>query len=251
MGFPYFSFKKTFLFKEFLKVTVHGQTKREETDSAKQLKKKQVSFSLKVPGGLTFLNDSNPHRGETGRREKITVNHGLFLMVFVERISRFTPPYFFQGDNTNRIDAVVEGLRNNVQGALRVIAEATGGVATSESNDARKQLREMIVDAQSYYELSYDPKIDDYNGLLRKTTFKLKQGDYKVRGRTGYLATAPGQENLLPYEVPLMKALSQTPLTREVDFQAGTWKLQSTQDNVQAMVAVEVPFATSSMCSIA
>ena len=151
-----------------------------------------------------------------------------------------------RGDNTNRIDLVVEGLRNNVQGAIRVIAEATGGLATSESNDSRKQLREMIGDAQSYYELSYDPKIDDYNGLLRKTAFKLTQGDFKVRGRTGYLAMPPGQENLLPYEVPLMKALNATPLTREVDFQAGTWKLQSTKDNVQAMVAVEVPFANIS-----
>lgn len=151
-----------------------------------------------------------------------------------------------RGDNTNRIDAVVEGLRNNVQGALRVIAEATGGVATSESNDARKQLREMIGDAQSYYELSYDPKITDYNGVLRKTAFKLTQGDFKVRGRTGYLAMPPGQENLLPYEVPLMKALSATPLTREVEFEAGTWKLKSTRDNVQAMVAVEVPFANIS-----
>ncbi len=151
-----------------------------------------------------------------------------------------------RGDNTNRIDNVVEGLRNNVQSAPRTIAEATGGVATAESNDAKKQLREMIADAQSYYELSYDPRIDDYSGLLRRTTFKLKAGDYKVRGRMGYLALAPGQENLLPYEVPLMKALNATPLTRDVEFQAGTWKLQSTRDSVQAMVAVEVPFANIS-----
>ena len=151
-----------------------------------------------------------------------------------------------RGDDTNRIDNVVEGLRNNVQSAPRTIAEATGGLATAESNDAKKQLREMIADAQSYYELSYDPKIDEYDGLLHKTTFKSKQGDYKVRGRSGYLAMAPGQENLLPYEIPLMKALNATPLTRDVDFQAGTWKLKSTSESVQAMVAVEVPFANIS-----
>ena len=149
-----------------------------------------------------------------------------------------------RGDNTNRIDAVVEGLRNNVQSKLLIIAEVTGGVMAVESNDPKKQLRELITDSQTYYELNYDPKIDDYNGAFRKTALKLKAGDYRVRGRDGYLAMPAGQENLLPYELPLMKALNAAPLVRDVDFRSGTWKLKSSKEIVQGMVAVEVPFAS-------
>ena len=148
-----------------------------------------------------------------------------------------------RGDRPNALENSSEGLRGNVQSAMRVLADATGGVMAIESNDPRRQLRELISDSQTYYEVTYDPKIDDYNGAFRKTSFKVKQGDYRVRDRDGYLAMPPGQENLLPYELPLLKAFNATPLARDVEFRSGTWKLQSAKDKVSAVVAVEVPFA--------
>lgn len=148
-----------------------------------------------------------------------------------------------QGDNTNRIDQVVEGLRGNVQSKLITMAETTGGAMAVESNDPKKQIRELISDSQTYYELTYDPKIDDYNGAYRKTVVKAKLADARVRGRDGYLAMPPGQENLLPYEIPLLKALNTNPVVRDVEFRSGAWKLKSTSDAIQGMVAVEVPFA--------
>ena len=112
--------------------------------------------------------------------------------------------YAERGDRTNGLANASEGLRGNVQSVMRVLADATGGVMAIESNDPRRQLRELISDTQTYYEVSYDPKIADYNGAFRKTSFKVKQGDYRVRDRDGYLAMPPGQENLLPYELPLL-----------------------------------------------
>ncbi len=148
-----------------------------------------------------------------------------------------------RGDRTNGLANASEGLRGNVQSVMRVLADATGGVMAIESNDPRRQLRELISDTQTYYEVSYDPKISDYNGSFRKTSFKVKQGDYRVRDRDGYLAMPPGQENLLPYEIPLLKALNANPLVRDVEFRSGTWKLKSSKDKISAVVAVEVPFA--------
>ena len=148
-----------------------------------------------------------------------------------------------RGDRTNAIEKAIEGLRTNVQSAMRVIADSTGGVMAVESNDPKRQLRELISDSQTYYEISYNPKIDDYNGSFRKTSFRVKQGDFRVRGRDGYLAMPPGQENLLPYELPLLKVLNALAMSRDVEFRSGTWRLRSTKESVQAMVAVEVPFA--------
>jgi len=148
-----------------------------------------------------------------------------------------------RGDRTNAISNATEGLRQNGQSPLRTLTESTGGVMSLESNDPKRQLREMIADTSTYYELTYDPKITDYNGVFRKTELKLKQGDYRLRSRDGYLAMPPGQENLLPYELPLVKALAAAVPVRDIEFRSGTWKLKSTKDSVQGMVVVEVPFA--------
>ncbi len=148
-----------------------------------------------------------------------------------------------RGDNTNRINNVVEGLRENVQAKLITMAESTAGVMAVESNDPKRQLRELIADTQTYYEVTYDPKIVDFNGVFRKTSLKVKQNDLRVRSRDGYLAMPAGQENLLPFEIPLFKALSTTPVVRDVEFRSGAWKLKSSKEKIQGMVAVEVPFA--------
>lgn len=148
-----------------------------------------------------------------------------------------------RGDRPFGIENVVEGLRFNVQSALRVMAESTGGALLVESNDPKRLLREMIADTQTYYELTYSPQITDFNGAFRRTSVKLKQADFKIKERDGYLALLPGQENLLPYEVPLLKALGATPPTREVEFRSGSWRMKTSKDSVDGVVALEVPFA--------
>jgi VWFA-related protein len=147
------------------------------------------------------------------------------------------------GDNTNRIGNAVEGLRGNVQAKLITMAESTSGVMAVESNDPRRQLRELIADTQTYYEAKYDPGNSDYSGAFRKTSIKVKQADARVHSRDGYLAMPPGEENLLPFEIPLFKALRTTPIVRDVEFRSGAWKLKSTKERIQGMVAIEVPFA--------
>lgn len=148
-----------------------------------------------------------------------------------------------RGDNTNRINNVVEGMRLNLQAKLITMAESTGAYTAIESNDPRRQIRELISDSQTYYELSYDPKITDYNGAYRKTVLKTKLSDVRLRSRDGYLAMPPGQENLLPYEIPLYKSLTSNPVPRDIEFRSGAWKLKSTKEAIQGVVAVEVPFA--------
>lgn len=148
-----------------------------------------------------------------------------------------------RGDRFFGIDNAVEGLRNNIQSALRVLAESTGGVMMIETNDPKRLLREMISDVQTYYELTYDPQIKDFNGAMRRTSLKVDQPGLKVRDRDGYLAMPPGQDSLLPYELPLFKALGVMPLVRDVEFRSGTWKLKANKERVDGVVTLEVPFA--------
>ncbi len=148
-----------------------------------------------------------------------------------------------RGDRFFGIDNAVEALRYNIQSALRVLAETTGGVMMIETNDPKRLLREMISDVQTYYELTYDPQIKDFNGAMRRTSLKVDQPGLKVRDRDGYLAMPVGQESLLSYELPLFKALGTTPLARDVEFRSGTWKLKATKERVDGVVTLEVPFA--------
>lgn len=148
-----------------------------------------------------------------------------------------------RGDNPRRLESVVEGLRGNVQAQLITMANATGGLMSVESNDPKRQLRELIADTTTYYEATYNPDIKEYTGVYRKTIINAKSADARLRTRDGYLAMPPGQENLLPYELPLFKAFALNPMPRDVEFRSGAWRLKSTKDRVDGIVAVEVPFA--------
>ncbi len=139
------------------------------------------------------------------------------------------------------IDNATEGMRSNVQAALRVLSEATGGLFMGETNDPRPLLRQMLDDSINYYELTYDPGIAKFDGSLRKVAIKAK--DHKVRDRDFYYALRVEQEDLLPYEVAMVERLTTAPLPREVEFRSGSWKLRSSKDAVTATVAVEVPLA--------
>ena len=58
--------------------------------------------------------------------------------------------------------------RANKQLPIRNLAEATGGFLLGESNDLRTPLRHVNEEIASYYELTYDPHIDNYDGSFHK-----------------------------------------------------------------------------------
>ncbi|BDC49858.1 hypothetical protein F183_A21740 [Bryobacterales bacterium F-183] len=136
------------------------------------------------------------------------------------------------------IDQAVEGLRSNRQANLRVLSETTGGLLIADSNNPKPLLRQLVDDTVTYYELTYDPGIDKFDGSLRRTTVKTSAKDARIRDRDGYYALKLDQQDLLPYEVTMLDILSATPLPRDVEFRSGTWKVKP---GVLSTVAVEVP----------
>ena len=146
-------------------------------------------------------------------------------------------------DEVTSGDRAEQSIRGNVQSALLELADNTGGALIANTNDLRGPLRKLSEDINSYYELTYDPHIQNYNGSLRRITVKTARGDLKVQTRNGYFALPPSEGNisLLPYEVPLLKALDTKPLPRTFDFRAGGLLFGSAGDGTRCELVLELP----------
>ena len=133
--------------------------------------------------------------------------------------------------------------RANVQESLRTLAESTGGFLIGDSNDLRVPLRNVNEEISSYYEISFNPGIQTYDGSFRKISVTANRKDLVIHGRDGYLALPPGAraEGLQPYEVALLKILSDGGTASDVKFRSGGILFQPKPQGTDVMVLVEVP----------
>jgi len=82
-------------------------------------------------------------------------------------------------------------LESNKQLPIRNLAEATGGFLLGESNDLRTPLRHVNEEIASYYELTYDPHIDNYDGSFHKLKLDSDRKNLVLQARNGYFALPP------------------------------------------------------------
>ncbi len=136
-------------------------------------------------------------------------------------------------------------MRQNDQLAIRDLSESTGGFLMADSNDLRKPLRQVSEEINSYYELTYNPGIENYDGTYRKTEVNVERKDIVVHSRSGYFALPVDLRGpaILPYEVPLMKALDAKPLPREVEFRASSMRFETGTAKAEGEVVIEVPLS--------
>jgi VWFA-related protein len=133
--------------------------------------------------------------------------------------------------------------RANVQESIRDLAESTGGFLIGDSNDLRVPLRHVNEEISSYYEVSFNPGIQNYDGSFRKITVNAKRKDLVIHARNGYFAL-PAEARaggLQPFEVPLLKALSDAKLSDDVKFRGGAVLLQPKMEGTTVAVLMEVP----------
>jgi len=118
-------------------------------------------------------------------------------------------------------DRAIEAGGKDTQNNIAMLAEQTGGALIANTNDFRLPIRRVVEDAESYYEMTYNPEIQKYDGSFRKVSVKTAVKDARVQTRSGYFALppniAPG-EVLSPYEVPLLQAFDEKPLARNFPF---------------------------------
>jgi VWFA-related protein len=140
-------------------------------------------------------------------------------------------------------DNAEQSSRANVQMPIRDLAESTGGFLIGDSNDLRAPLRKVNEEIASYYELTYNPGIKNYDGAFRKLKVDLGRKDVVIHARNGYFALPPEARaaGLMPYEMPLLKAISDGAKLDNVPFRSAAVRLQPKKDATDVSVLVEVP----------
>lgn len=126
---------------------------------------------------------------------------------------------------------------------LEELAAETGGLAVSNTNDLRAPLRQVAEDSGAYYLASYSPQNTHWDGRFRKLELRVKRPGVQVQARSGYFALPPGMQALLfPHEVPLLRALSASPMPKQVNYRAGMLRFGPAADgNLQCVFQIEIP----------
>jgi VWFA-related protein len=146
-------------------------------------------------------------------------------------------------DEIMAADNAEVSARANIDMPLRDLAESTGGFLIGDSNDLRVPLRRVNEEISSYYELSYNPGIQNYDGGFRKIVVRTTRRDLSIHSRSGYFAL-PAEARaagLAPFEVPLLGALSAGKSSDELTFRSGAALLQPRSDGAQVVILMEVP----------
>ena len=142
-------------------------------------------------------------------------------------------------------DRVVEAGMKDTQYNIARLADETGGALIANTNDFRSPIRRVVEDAESYYEITYNPEIQKYDGSFRKIAVKMDLKDVRVQTRAGYFALPPNLargEVLAAYEIPLLQALDEKPLARNFPFQSAALHFRGAQGPTCKAV-IDIPVA--------
>ena len=133
--------------------------------------------------------------------------------------------------------------RANIDLPLRDLAESTGGFLIGDSNDLRVPVRHVNEEISAYYELSYNPGIQTYDGSFRKLAVAANRKDLVIHSRSGYFAlpAEAGALGIAPFELPLLTALTSGKLSDDLKFRSGATLLQPKSDGVEVAILIEVP----------
>ena len=124
------------------------------------------------------------------------------------------------------------------------LAQSTGGAYITGSDRLKKPLQQMIEDMTSYYEASYAPHIEEYDGKFRAVAVTPLRKGLKIHAKAGYFAVPPDTGTAVrPFEAPMMKALEETQLPSEVKFRSRVLRLGDLPTGNENTLVVEVPIS--------
>jgi VWFA-related protein len=136
-----------------------------------------------------------------------------------------------------------EGL-SGYKNPLAELAASTGGAYIVPTDSLKKPLQQLIEDMTTYYEASYAPPIQDYDGRFRPVSIKPVRKGLRCRSRAGYFALPSGTSSVMrPFEAPLMKILTEPQLPADVKFQSSVLKFGELPDGNSNTLVVEVPLS--------
>ncbi len=142
-------------------------------------------------------------------------------------------------DSLNRLES--EGL-SGYKNPLAELAGNTGGAYIAASDSLKKPLQQLIEDMTTYYEASYVPPIQEYDGKFRPVVVQPVRTGLKIRSMSGYFALPLGPgSGMRPFEAPLMKVLSESQLPTDLKFHSAILRLGDLPDGNENVLVIEVP----------
>jgi VWFA-related protein len=131
-----------------------------------------------------------------------------------------------------------------IKSPMSDLSKDTGGLYIDAQVSVKGPLNQMLEDLSTYYEASYIPPAQEYDGKFRSIDVKPLRAGLKVQSKTGYFALPPGSAGgIRPFEAPLLKGLEQPQLPTDFKFNASVLRFGNLPDGNTNALAVEVPFS--------
>ncbi len=135
-----------------------------------------------------------------------------------------------------------DGLANS--SPLAGLTALTGGAYIDGQGSVKKPLEQMLQDMTTYYQASYVPPMQEYDGGFRPITVKSLRKGVFVHAKAGYFALASGGGfGIRPFETPLMKILSEVQLPTDLNFKAAVLRLGEMANGNTNSLVVELPLS--------
>src|SRR5262245_12872635 len=147
------------------------------------------------------------------------------------------------GGETN-FDRTRQGGQDAREGALRYVANSTGGLLVRNTNDLGTGLDRIDRETRSYYLLSYRPKEEKLDGGFRQIRVNVKKPDLTVRARNGYYAMPSGYELLSPEEFHTVADAGKADVATKFPLFLRAGGFQEGKNEYRVPVAIEVPYAS-------
>ena len=124
------------------------------------------------------------------------------------------------------------------------MARDTGGLYIDAQGNLKNPLKQMLEEMTTYYQASYLPPIEEYDGKFRTIAIKSTRPGIQIHARSGYFALPPDAESgIRPFEVPLLKLFAQAQLPTELDYRTSILRFGATPNGNANALAIEVPLS--------
>ena len=139
-------------------------------------------------------------------------------------------------------DTAESSLRMNTNATLEQLAESTGGLMISRTNDVRSGIARAVGDLRGYYEVAYSPANREFDGHFRKIALRISRPGVAVQTRSGYYAMPPGEGTVtFPYEVQLLNALRLPEPPHDLPIRTRAFRFGPEKGGQRYTVVLELP----------
>jgi VWFA-related protein len=139
-------------------------------------------------------------------------------------------------------DTAESSLRMDTVATLGQLAESTGGMLISRTNDVRAGIARAVGDLRGYYEVAYSPTNRTFDGKFRKVALRVTRPGVVVQTRSGYFAMPPGEGTAtFPYEVRLMQAMRSAEPPRDLPVHSRAFRFGIEPGGQRFTLVLELP----------